>query len=135
MKKIMISLALLLSAMLGHSTFAAQIEPSDRGAALTLLRGAYADLAQAKRQMAFSAPLQRSACVQIGKLSALYESNQVTTKDGSGNSVVTVTFENQSINSIQDECNPNLVWQKVTALLGLHDEMVRLLDQEISESK
>ena len=130
---------LILSAllvMLSTSTsFAAQIEPSSRNAALKHIRAAYADLAQAQRQIVYRKPLERAACEKIAKLKELYASKELITKDSKGNTITTIRFDNSSINTIQAECDANQIWQRVSTILALHDEMVRLLDQEIASLK
>jgi len=128
-------LSILLAVLSISTSFAGQIEPSSRAAALMNLRAAYADLAQAQRQVVFRKSLERAACEQIGKLKELYPSKELITQDGSGNTIKTLQFDNASINAIQSECDVSQKWQRISTILALHDEMVRLLDQEIASLK
>jgi len=128
-------LSILLAALSISTSFAAQIEPTSRAAALKNIRAAYADLAQAQRQIVYRKPLERAACLQIAKLKEQYISKEVLTQDSKGNTIATTRFDNASINTIQAECDANQIWQRVSTILALHDEMVRLLDQEIASLK
>lgn len=122
----MLHILSLTLALLAPSSHAKGIDPSDRGLALTLARSAYADLAYAQLHAEDRRGPEKSACKKIGQLSALYRSNAKTGLKH---------YENESVQKMQPFCAPKSMWERKTALLALHDEIVRLLDAEIARLK